>query len=108
MLASPKSSPLERAGRDADGSPDPTLKPNPTTGEVAIEMSNPLSGGSVGGTSNKVLEILVMDMNGRTVATFSGTDHFNISNLPSAAYIVRVKTQHNNTEKITYLKLVKK
>ncbi|MBR3434370.1 MAG: PKD domain-containing protein [Bacteroidales bacterium] len=119
LLASPKSSPIERAGRDADNSPDPTLKPNPTTGEVAIEMSNPLSGvaiemsnplsgGSVVGTSYKVLEILVMDMNGRTVATFTGSDHFNISNLPSAAYIVRIKTQHDNADKITYLKLVKK
>lgn len=108
LLASPKSSPTERAGRDADNSPDPTLKPNPTTGEVAIEMSNPLSGGSVVGTSDKVLEILVMDMNGRTVATFTGSDHFNISNLPSAAYIVRIKTQHDNADKITYLKLVKK
>ena len=108
LLASPKSSPIERAGRDVDNSPDPTLKPNPTTGEVAIEMSNPLSGGSVVGTSDKVLEILVMDMNGRTVATFTGSDHFNISNLPSAAYIVRIKTQHDNADKITYLKLVKK
>lgn len=108
LLVSPKSSPIERAGRDADNSPDLTLKPNPTTGEVAIEMSNPLSGGSVVGTSDNVLEILVMDMNGRTVATFTGSDHFNISNLPSAAYIVRIKTQHDNAEKITYLKLVKK
>lgn len=97
LLASPKSSPIERAGRDADNSPDPTLKPNPTTGD-----------GSVVGTSDKVLEILVMDMNGRTVATFTGSDHFNISNLPSAAYIVRIKTQHDNADKITYLKLVKK
>ena len=97
LLASPKSSPIERAGRDADNAPDPTLKPNPTIGEV-----------SVVGTSYKVLEILVMDMNGRTVATFTGSDHFNISNLPSAAYIVRIKTKHDNADKITYLKLVKK
>jgi myo-inositol-hexaphosphate 3-phosphohydrolase len=97
LLVSPKSSPIERAGRDADNSPDPTLKSNPTTGDV-----------SVVGTSDKVLEILVMDMNGRTVATFTGSDHFNISNLPSAAYIVRIKTQHDNADKITYLKLVKK
>ena len=97
LLASPKSSPIERAGRDADNAPDPTLKPNPTTGEV-----------SVVGTSDKILEILVMDMNGRTVATFTGSDHFNISNLPSGIYIVRIKTQHDNADKITYLKLVKK
>jgi len=97
LLASPKSSPIERAGRDADNAPDPTLKPNPTIGEV-----------SVVGTSYKVLEIFVMDMNGRTVATFTGSDHFNISNLPSAAYIVRIKTQHDNADKITYLKLIKK
>ena len=97
LLASPKSSPIERTGRDADNAPDPTLKPNPTIGDV-----------SVVGTSYKVLEILVMDMNGRTVATFTGSDHFNISNLPSAAYIVRIKTQHDNADKITYLKLIKK
>ena len=84
-------------GMSASNSSDPTLKPNPTTGDV-----------SVVGTSDKVLEILVMDMNGRTVATFTGSDHFNISNLPSAAYIVRIKTQHDNADKITYLKLVKK
>ncbi len=42
------------------------------------------------------------------MATFTGSDHFNISNLPSAAYIVRIKTQHDNADKITYLKLVKK
>ena len=122
-------------GMSASNSPDLTLKPNPTTGEVAIEMSNPLSGvaiemsnplsgGSVVGTSDKVLEILVMDMNGRTVATFTGSDHFNISNLPSAAYIVRIKTSPSPLErgtakpggmsttetpaKITYLKLIKK
>lgn len=91
-----------------EDTPDPQLKPNPSTGEVTIEMSNTLSEASVVGTSDKVLEILVMDMNGRSVATFTGTNRFNISTLPTGIYIVRIKTQHDNADKITYLKLVKK
>ena len=34
--------------------------------------------------------------------------NFNISNLSSGIYIVRVKTKHDYAEKVTYLKLVKK
>lgn len=75
----------------------PRLMPNPTTGEV-----------NVIGTSDEVVEVLVMDMNGRQMATFDNTSNFNISTLSSGIYIVRVKTRHDNTETITYLKLVKK
>jgi len=75
----------------------PQLMPNPTTGEV-----------NVIGTSDEVVEVLVMDMNGRKIATFENTSNFNISTLPSGIYIVRVKTHRDNTDKVTYLKLVKK
>ncbi len=82
-----------------DDSPEPSLMPNPTMGEVTVV-----------GTPDEVVEILVMDMKGRSMATFTGTDRFNISNLPSGAYIVRVKTIHNieTQEKVSYIKLVKK
>lgn len=75
----------------------PQLVPNPTTGEV-----------NVNGTNDEVVEVLVMDMNGRKMATFDNTSNFNISTLSSGIYIVRVKTHHDNTDKVTYLKLVKK
>jgi hypothetical protein len=49
-----------------------------------------------------------MDLNGRKMAAFDNTTNFNISNLSSGIYIVRVKTKHDYAEKVTYLKLVKK
>ena len=86
---------------------EPHLMPNPTTGEV-----------NVIGTADEVVEILVMDMNGRKMATFENTANFNISTLPSGIYIVRVKTHLDNEthnasprtpqELVSYLKLVKK
>ena len=76
---------------------EPRLMPNPTNGVV-----------NVIGTSDEVVEVLVLDMNGRQVATFNNTTNFNISNLSSGIYIVRVKTIHDNAEKISYLKLIKK
>jgi len=85
----------------------PRLMPNPTTGEV-----------NVIGTADEVVEVLVMDMNGRRMATFENTSNFNISTLSSGPYIVRVKTHHADEthnasprapqELVTYLKLVKK
>ncbi len=82
---------------DLGNDTDPRLMPNPTTGEV-----------NVIGTTDEVVEVLVMDMNGRQMATFDNTSNFNISTLSSGIYIVRVKTHRDNTEKVTYLKLVKK
>lgn len=76
---------------------DPRLIPNPSTGEV-----------NVIGTTDEVVEVLVMDMNGRQMTVFENTSNFNISTLSSGIYIVRVKTRHDNTEKVAYLKLVKK
>ena len=84
-----------RARTSADGL---RLKPNPTTGEV-----------NVIGTSNKVEEVLVMDMHGRKAASFDGTARFNIATLSSGMYIVRVNTRSaDGTEHITYLSLAKK
>ncbi|MBP5535765.1 MAG: T9SS type A sorting domain-containing protein [Bacteroidales bacterium] len=78
---------------------EPRLMPNPTTGDV-----------SVVGTDEEVVEVLVMDMNGRRIAAYDNTPNFNVSRLASGAYIVRVKTLHDATAsvKTTYLKLVKK
>ena len=82
---------------DLGNDTDPRLMPNPTTGEV-----------NVIGTTDEVVEVLVMDMNGRQMATFDNTSNFNISTLSSGIYIVRVRTRHDNTETINYLKLVKR
>ena len=89
---------------------DLRLVPNPTTGEVAIEMSNPLSGVTVVGTADEVTEVVVMDMHGRRLATFKDAGQFNIKELPSGSYIVCVKTRRDKEapEEVNYLKLVKK
>ena len=84
-------------GPDLGSNTDLRLMPNPTTGEV-----------NVIGTADEVVEVLVMDMNGRKMATFDNTSTFDVSTLSSGVYIVRVKTRHDNTETITYLKLVKR
>lgn len=88
---------LMASGRPSED--EPSLSPNPTTGEVNVQ-----------GVAGRVMEVLVMDMNGREVAAFENTSTFNISSLPSGIYIVRVKTKHPDDQptKITYLKLVKK
>lgn len=90
-----------------DSDAEPRLMPNPTTGEVFVEMGNTLSGAKAASTKDEVVEVLVMDMNGRKVATFENTTRFNIAHLATGHYIVRLKTQHNTTEKVTYLKLIK-
>jgi hypothetical protein len=98
----------EKSGRGKEITEDvsePKLMPNPTTGDVSIV-----------GTSDEVEEVLVMDMNGRKMATFDKTDHFNVAALPSGIYIVRVRTSsvtNSDTsevpqQQVTYLKLVKK
>ncbi len=78
---------------------DIKLSPNPATDDV-----------SVMGTSDEVTEVLVMDMNGRKMASFEGTSSFSVANLASGVYIVCVKTKADDDTpvKVTYLKLVKK
>ena len=90
-----------------EGHSAPQLMPNPSTGEVDVI-----------GTTDEIVEVQVLDMNGRQLATFEATGHFNVSNYPSGAYIVRVKTRpspdkrggypRDSQEKVTYLKLIKK
>ena len=74
-----------------------SLYPNPTEGSVHIL-----------GLQDQMATVEIMDMTGRLINTFDNTSPFNISTLPSGTYIVRVKTHHDNTDKVTYLKLVKK
>ena len=75
------------------------LMPNPTTGDV-----------NVVGTTDEVVDVVVMDMHGKEVATHEGTASFNVATLSSGTYIVRVKTRKDDksAEKVAYLKLVKK
>ena len=74
-----------------------TISPNPTDGTVQIL-----------GLQGELTDIEVLDMTGRLLKTFEKTATFNISTLSSGIYIVRVKTHCDNTDKATYLKLVKK
>ena len=74
-----------------------TISPNPTDGTVQIL-----------GLQGELTDIEVLDMTGRLLKTFEKASTFNISTLSSGIYIVRVKTHRDNTEKVTYLKLVKK
>ena len=76
----------------------PYLVPNPTHGYV-----------SVTGYEGSIVDIAVMDMNGRHVATFGKTDSFDVSNLGAGMYIVRVRTKDiYGKNNVTYLKLIKK
>ena len=75
----------------------PYLVPNPTHSYV-----------SVTGYEGTIVDISVMDMNGRHVATFGKTDSFDVSNLGAGMYIVRVRTKGTyGKENVVYLKLVK-
>ena len=71
----------------------PYLKPNPTTGKVTVT-----------GAASGVVEVVVMDMNGRKLAVFADTETFNMHSHPSGSYIVRVSTKDG---KLTYHKLIK-
>lgn len=71
----------------------PTLKPNPTTGKVTVM-----------GASGEVVEVVVMDMNGRKLAVFTDTEVFDIHSMSTGSYIVRIRTENGD---VTYLKLIK-
>ena len=76
----------------------PRLVPNPTGGRVAVADYNGV-----------VMEIVVLDMNGRRMAVYSETDSFDITNMPSGMYIIRVRTKCTDAEeRVHYLKLIKK
>ena len=75
------------------------LQPNPTTGEVAVV-----------GAADRVVEVLVLDMYGKQLASFHDGERFNVREFASGTYIVRVKTKSaaSGLERVSYHKLVKK
>lgn len=76
---------------------DITLSPNPTDGSVQLI-----------GIHGEPASVEVLDMTGRLLKAYENTTLFSISDLSSGIYMVRVKTRHDNTDKVTYLQLVKK
>ena len=76
---------------------DFALSPNPTDGSVQLI-----------GLRDELMSVEVLDITGRLLKAFENTAIFSISDLSSGTYIVRVKTRHDSTEKVTHLKLVKK
>lgn len=98
-----------------DSIPTPPTPPDPPVGITHIETAdfmlspNPTDGTvQILGLQDELTDIDVLDMTGRLLKTFEKASTFNISTLPSGIYIVRVKTHCDNTDKVTYLKLVKK
>lgn len=83
--------------RSETGADLPALQPNPTTGEVRVT-----------GAKDEVAEAAVLDMHGRQVALFPGTDRFNVSSLAAGTYIVRLKVRDGDSHQTYYLKMVKK
>lgn len=81
--------------RSEIGADLPALQPNPTTGEVRVT-----------GAKGEVAEAAVLDMHGRQVAVFPGTDRFNVGSLAAGTYIVRLKVRDGDTLKTHYLKLL--
>ena len=82
---------------NADNPSPLTLSPNPTDGAVQIL-----------GLQGETASVEIMDMTGRVLATFEKTASFDITDLPSGAYSVRIKSPYGNAENNTTLKLVKK
>ena len=62
----------------------------------------------VSGTAGEVVEVMVMDMNGHRMASFENTARFSVAAFPAGSYIVRVRSRHDDSETVDYLKLVKK
>ena len=85
------------------------LVPNPTTGMVAVETSNPYSDEDMENADGAVEEVKVMDMQGRQIERFTDTGHFDISHLATGVYLVRIVTRDSEgTPHVHYLKLAKK
>ena len=76
-----------------------SLQPNPTTGHVVLT-----------GPTDGIVEVTVMDMLGRHIASFGKTARLNVADLASGSYIVRVmqKRDAGDAAKLTYLRLIKK
>lgn len=71
----------------------PSLMPNPTTGKVTVM-----------GAAGEVVEVVVMDMNGRRIAVFSDTEVFDLHSMSTGSYIVRIRTKDGE---VSYRKLIK-
>ena len=75
----------------------PYLVPNPTHGYV-----------SVTGYEGTIVDIAVMDMNGRHFAAFYDNNSFDATGLPAGMYIVRVNYKNTyGKERVVYLKMIK-
>lgn len=75
----------------------PYLVPNPTHGIV-----------SVAGHEGSIIDITVMDMNGRHIAAFYDNNSFDATGLPAGMYIVRVNYKNTyGKERVVYLKMIK-
>lgn len=75
----------------------PYLVPNPAHSRV-----------SIAGYESSIVDIAVMDMNGRHVAAFGNTDSFDATGLRAGMYIVRVNYRNvNGKSQVVYLKLIK-
>ena len=76
------------------------------TGTLCRDRYQRLRGAIYGGGS--VVELVLMDMTGRTVATFVETEVADITRLPTGAYIVRIRIAADDREEMFYKKIVKK
>ena len=71
----------------------PELVPNPANKDVRVI-----------GLENDVVEVVIMDMQGKILKTFADSDMFYIDFLPKGSYIVRILDSGN---KVHYQKLIK-
>lgn len=75
----------------------PYLVPNPAHSRV-----------SIAGYEGSIVDIAVMDMNGRHIAAYYNTDSFDATGLRAGMYIVRVNYRNvNGKSQVVYLKLIK-
>jgi hypothetical protein len=79
-------------GRDIEEN-KPCLVPNPAQNEVTVM-----------GISVDIQEVSIIEMNGKHIQTFHNTTRFNVDNLASGHYIIRVITSNRE---VYYLKLIK-
>jgi len=56
------------------------------------------------GASGEVVEVVVLDMNGRKLAVFTDTEVFDIHSMSTGSCIVRIRTKK---DEVTYHKLIK-
>ncbi len=75
---------------DVDAEGNLSIYPNPASSMVTISVSEMLAGA----------EVTLVDLNGRTVATFTLTDNtatFDVSSLAKGAYFVRITGEQATT-----------